>query len=436
MKKHLKKILGIVSALSLLLTFSVSATEDIRRDLEGLENTLSTIMLTVGGISVPGIPLTFKFTENLKQGSRSVAVKYLQMILNSDLQTQVATSGPGSSNNETEFFGPATTSAVARFQQKYAQVILHPAGLIQGTGFVGQSTRAKLNEMVGGTISPEDSLAKAIREIQEALKDILKRVEQLEGKDEVKSLRIITPKENEKWEVGEKYEIRWESEGIDNVDIYIAGTRVGFPMMICNFAPGTKCPPVHCLGRMVEGNINASLGRYEIIPEYEYDEGSYLAVRENPGSVFEECKTSSVKINISKKETEEDLIDLCKEEFETAKKEAYTGNIGCGEGAPMLNCRGVYQTWGVDTCITSYLKKLGWVVNSGLSCSESCLLELGYDFSVCKSFGVFPAGLEEKRYFDEKYIGIGETSDCLVSSIPHRVDGVIKNCYCSSSEIK
>jgi len=95
------------------------------------------------------MPNTFSFKDTLKQGTADTVVKYLQIILNQDPDTQVAQTGVGSKGKETNYFGQKTKQAVIKFQEKYKDEILKPWGLTKGTGIVGKTTKAKLNQLVG-----------------------------------------------------------------------------------------------------------------------------------------------------------------------------------------------------------------------------------------------------------------------------------------------
>jgi len=89
-----------------------------------------------------------EISRNLKLGDKGEDVKSLQIFLNSDKKTQIADSGPGSPGEETTYFGPLTKNAVIALQELYTKDILAPVGLSSGTGYVGPSTRAKLNNLV------------------------------------------------------------------------------------------------------------------------------------------------------------------------------------------------------------------------------------------------------------------------------------------------
>ena len=76
------------------------------------------------------------FERNLSVGSIGFDVFELQRFLNTDSNTAVSVSGPGSLGQEMFFFDEATKQAVMRYQAKYN---------IPNTGFVGPLTRASLN---------------------------------------------------------------------------------------------------------------------------------------------------------------------------------------------------------------------------------------------------------------------------------------------------
>ena len=86
-------------------------------------------------------------------------VKYLQIILNSDPDTQLAREGVGSPGRETNYFGTLTRMAIIKFQKKYVSDILAPWGLTKGTGYVGKTTRDKINEILGQITPPEKPIA-------------------------------------------------------------------------------------------------------------------------------------------------------------------------------------------------------------------------------------------------------------------------------------
>lgn len=86
--------------------------------------------------------------RNLKLGDSGSDVRELQVLLNTDPDTYIALSGPGSPGQETDYFGVRTNDAVIRFQHKYRREILDPVGLRSGTGYVGVLTRAKLYSFV------------------------------------------------------------------------------------------------------------------------------------------------------------------------------------------------------------------------------------------------------------------------------------------------
>lgn len=84
------------------------------------------------------------FSRDLRLGSRGSDVRRLQQYLNSHGYI-VAKSGPGSTGQESEVFGPATRNALMRLQAAHAAEILTPTGQRLPSGIFGPATRGYVN---------------------------------------------------------------------------------------------------------------------------------------------------------------------------------------------------------------------------------------------------------------------------------------------------
>ncbi|MCI5108684.1 MAG: peptidoglycan-binding protein [Candidatus Pacebacteria bacterium] len=94
--------------------------------------------------------------RSLYVGVSGEDVRDLQEFLNSNPETQVAVSGPGSPGNETTYFGELTKAAVIKFQEIYKEEILEPLDLLVGTGFVGDLTRQVIDSLLNKIVSVEE----------------------------------------------------------------------------------------------------------------------------------------------------------------------------------------------------------------------------------------------------------------------------------------
>lgn len=114
-----------------------------------LENQLAILMAQIKAqLAWPGAeqnnaPVSGALTSNLRYNDRGEGVSLLQSWLSKDPKVYPEALVTG-------YFGPLTKAAVNRFQEKYTEEILAPWDLVQGTGFVGSTTRSKLNELYGG----------------------------------------------------------------------------------------------------------------------------------------------------------------------------------------------------------------------------------------------------------------------------------------------
>jgi len=98
-------------------------------------NTTQITVVAVGTSSAVGT-----FAKNLRFGDKNDDVKALQEFL--------ITEGVYPEALVTGYFGLLTRAAAIKFQEKYRADILTPLGLTDGTGFVGPSTRVKINAIL------------------------------------------------------------------------------------------------------------------------------------------------------------------------------------------------------------------------------------------------------------------------------------------------
>ncbi|MFA6552157.1 MAG: PKD domain-containing protein [Candidatus Paceibacterota bacterium] len=101
--------------------------------------------VSIGGDSSTPTSFCYNFDRNLTIGNSGPAVNALKQVL---FKEGVLDKNQSSSAGS-ETFTETLASAVTNLQEKYSSEVLAPSNLSHGTGFVGPSTRAKLNKLYG-----------------------------------------------------------------------------------------------------------------------------------------------------------------------------------------------------------------------------------------------------------------------------------------------
>jgi len=142
------------------------------------------------------------FNVNLKIGDRGSEVEALQTVL----ERQGFSISSDEKNKKS--FDESTASAVSGFQEKNKDEILTPLGLKFGTGFVGPSTRAKLNNLYGCGVSP------IIAPIPPPLC--------------LPVITVLSPNGGERWDIGKTYQIKWNIGRYpdDRVNIFLNNDKL------------------------------------------------------------------------------------------------------------------------------------------------------------------------------------------------------------------
>jgi len=123
---------------------------------EELQNKIAEILIQINVLKVElseitkeivyeGIPADFTFENNLRYGDNSDEVKYLQIIL----KKEIGSPSYPIDVSATGWFGSITKQSLIEFQEKYSFEILASFNITTGTGFMGRTTRAKLNSLLG-----------------------------------------------------------------------------------------------------------------------------------------------------------------------------------------------------------------------------------------------------------------------------------------------
>lgn len=112
----------------------------------------TTPVLTTGSTAAAPSPITpapsgpsFSFSQDLDLGATAPDVLALQKFLNTAGYT-VSAFGAGSAGQETDYFGPATKAALARYQAS--------KGITPAVGTLGPITRASINGSVAPATTP------------------------------------------------------------------------------------------------------------------------------------------------------------------------------------------------------------------------------------------------------------------------------------------
>ncbi|MDP2950756.1 MAG: hypothetical protein Q8N55_00050 [bacterium] len=98
-----------------------------------------------------GVAWCHSFNTNLRIGDKGSEIQELVKALGKE---NILMQGGCSEGGACQSFDEYVASIVSEFQEKYASEVLSPYGLKRGTGFVGPTTRAKLNKLYGCNNQP------------------------------------------------------------------------------------------------------------------------------------------------------------------------------------------------------------------------------------------------------------------------------------------
>ncbi len=187
----MKKFIFIISFLAIFsASFAQAMTVDeMQRLIAQLQQQIAQLQRQLEQISPRPDVWCHDFRVNLRIGDAGgrwigIEVRALQTALEKQGFYKRAITGN---------FDEYTASAVVGFQEKYREDILARWGLVRGNGFVGPSTRTKLNELYGcDRLRPPVRRPVAVRP----------------------SITVLSPNGGERWVAGKTYTIQWNKNNL------------------------------------------------------------------------------------------------------------------------------------------------------------------------------------------------------------------------------
>jgi hypothetical protein len=252
-----KKFISVILvSVAFCLVFNVAkavTAEELLKEIARLQALIAQLQKQLAELQAKPVTWCHDFNVNLKIGDSGSEVEALQTALEKE--------GFDVSKDPKGYFGEYTASAVVGFQEKYKDEILSPWGLTHGTGFVGRTTRAKLNKLYGCEVVLQPACTDTDGGANIYVKGITKLgnetridycvdentvaeywcsgmggVPWIAGPDIIKCpsgckdgaclkpekfITVISPNGGERWIEGNTYEIRWKANGVEKVVIQV-----------------------------------------------------------------------------------------------------------------------------------------------------------------------------------------------------------------------
>lgn len=142
-------LIGAILTISVFFSSNVEAITmtELQAQIVQLQAQIVQLQAQLAAAQGEEAALSHAFNFNLKYGNSGAEIEALHLALEKQGFNIVST------EKNSKNFGDSTLAAVIGFQERYTAETLAPWGLQKGTGFVGSTTRKKLNSLYGGTLS-------------------------------------------------------------------------------------------------------------------------------------------------------------------------------------------------------------------------------------------------------------------------------------------